>query len=77
MWGIRHIVVHRAGVADAQFCKRHPGLVAVGERVTVGAGDLKTFLRAVGPFVNHTDVYFLNRWPGLLAPSPATKTPRT
>lgn len=77
MWGIRHVVVHRAGVADAAFVKRHPGMVtAVGARVSVSGPALETFIRALGPFVDHTDAYFLKRWPGLHAPSPATKTPR-
>jgi hypothetical protein len=76
MWGIRHVVVHRAGVADAAFVKRHPGVVtAVGVRVTVSNTDLKLFLEASRDFVGPTDVYFLKRCPALVAiqPPPAPK----
>jgi hypothetical protein len=66
IWGIRHIVVHRAGVADAEFVRRHSKVVAAaGNRVPVGMGDLRNFLNAVGEFVNPTDAYFLNRCPTL------------
>jgi hypothetical protein len=71
MWGIRHVVVHRAGVADADFTKQHPGVVkAVGDRVRASNPDIALFLRAVTDFVNPTDLYFLKRCPGLLATRP-------
>lgn len=71
MWGIRHVVVHRAGVADADFVKRHPGVVkAVGDRVPVSSPDIALFLRAVTDFVNPTDLYLLKRCPALLVTRP-------
>jgi hypothetical protein len=71
LWGIRHVVVHRAGVADSDFVKRHPGVVAaVGERVRVSNPALLQFIEAVRDFVNPTDVYFLKRCPALLASRP-------
>jgi hypothetical protein len=76
MWGIRHVIVHRAGVADADFVKRHPGVVkAVGDRVRVSYPDIVLFLQAISDFVNPTDLYFLKRCPALLAPPRQKRTP--
>lgn len=70
LWGIRHVVVHAAGVATADFVKRHPGVVkAAGNRVRVTHHDLKRFLEAVCDFINPTDAFFLARYPSLLAVS--------
>jgi hypothetical protein len=67
-WGIRHLVVHAAGVATADFVKRHPGVVnAVGNRVRVNHHDFLKFVQAVGNFVEPTDAFFLARYPSLLA----------
>jgi len=75
MWGIRHVVVHRAGIADADFVKHHPGVVtAVGDRIRVSNGDLKILLEAVRHFVDPTDLYFLKRCPALLAPPRQKRT---
>ena len=72
--GIRHAIVHRAGVADADFVKRHPGVVkAVGDRVGVSYPDIVLFLQAIRDFVNPTDLYFLKRCPALLTPPPRQK----
>lgn len=77
LWGIRHVVVHRAGVADSDFVKRHPGVVAaVGERVRVSNPALMQFIEAVRDFVNPTDVYFLKRCPALLATRPPVSPTR-
>src|SRR6185436_19306976 len=63
-WGIRHVVVHAAGVATADFVKRHPGVVkAPGNRVRVDYHDLEKFVEDVGGFVEPTDRYFLGRYP--------------
>jgi hypothetical protein len=72
-WGIRHVVVHAAGVATADFVKRHPGVVkAAGDRVRVNHHDYKKFVEAVRDFLEPTDRYFLKRFPSLLAVSTAT-----
>ena len=74
-WGIRHVVVHAAGVATADFVKRHPGVVkAAGNRVRVASQDLERFFTAVGEFINPTDRYFLARFPSLLVATPDTST---
>jgi hypothetical protein len=66
-WGIRHVVVHAAGVATADFVKRHPGVVgATGNRVRVNHRDLTKFVDAVYDFINPTDAFFLARYPSML-----------
>jgi hypothetical protein len=66
-WGIRHVVVHAAGVATADFVKRHPGVVkAAGNRVRVNHHDLKRFVNAVCAFIEPTDGFFLARYPSML-----------
>jgi hypothetical protein len=71
-WGIRHVVVHAAGVATADFVKRHPGAVkAAGDRVRVNHHDYKKFVEAVREFLEPTDGFFLARYPSLLAVSAA------
>jgi hypothetical protein len=73
IWGIRHVVVHAAGVATADFVKRHPGVAAAaGDRVRVGIKDLQGFLAAAGAILEPTERFFVTRYPSLLAPT-ATK----
>ncbi|MEO5959347.1 MAG: hypothetical protein ABIZ49_06220 [Opitutaceae bacterium] len=74
-WGIRHVVVHAAGVATADFVKRHPGVVkAAGDRVRVNHHYFKSFVEAVRDFLEPTDEFFLNRYPPLLVvPTAPTK----
>ena len=71
-WGIRHVVVHAAGIATSDFVKRHPGVVkAIGNRVRVNSHDLEKFVHGVEDFVEPTDRYFLARYPSLLVAPPA------
>lgn len=66
-WGIRHAVVHAAGIATEELIKRHPGMKAlVGKRLQVGNRDLSKFFAAVADFLEPTDRYFLKRCPSLL-----------
>lgn len=65
IWGIRHVVVHAAGIATADFVKRHPGFVRAGERVRVPTGNLSQFVHDVGDFVKPTEQFFLARYPSL------------
>jgi hypothetical protein len=70
-WGIRHAIVHRAGVATADFVKRHPGVVkAVGDRLNVRSKGFGDFLRAVTAFVGTTEQFFIARYPLLVVPAP-------
>ena len=68
IWGIRHVAVHSAGVATADFLKRHPGAVgAVGDRVQVRSQQFGAFLDDARDFLEPTDRFFLARCPSLLA----------
>ena len=68
IWGIRHVVVHAAGVATADFVKRYPGVVAAaGDRVQVGSRDFGAFIESVKGFMEPTERYFVRRYPSLLA----------
>ena len=67
-WGIRHVVVHAAGVTTPDFVKRHPGVVAAaGDRVRVTHRDLKKFFEAVWEFMGATENFFLARYPAIIA----------
>jgi hypothetical protein len=69
-WGIRHVIVHAAGVATADFVRRHPGVVnAAGDRVRVNSHDYGKFVEAVREFLEPTDGFFLARYPSLLTMS--------
>ena len=71
-WGIRHVAVHAAGVATADFVKRHPGVVkAAGDRVRVNHRYYSKFVEAVVAFLGPTDQFFLARYPSMLAVSTA------
>ncbi len=68
IWGIRHAVVHAAGVTTADFIKRHPGVVkAAGDRLQVNSKDYGVFLVAVKGFMEPTEQFFLAGYPYLLA----------
>ena len=71
IWGIRHAVVHKAGVATADFVQRHPGAVkAAGDRLRVGGRNLSVFVGAVRGFLEPTEKLFLERYPALVAAMP-------
>ncbi|HSL04332.1 MAG TPA: hypothetical protein VK901_12455 [Nitrospiraceae bacterium] len=68
IWGIRHVVVHAAGVATTDFVKRHPGVAAAaGNRVRVGTGEFGEFIDSVRGFLEPTERFFVKRYPSLLA----------
>ncbi len=68
IWGIRHVVVHAAGVATRDFVKRHPGVTAAaGNRVRVGTGEFGEFIDSVHGFLEPTERFFVRRYPSLLA----------
>jgi len=69
IWGIRHVIVHAAGIATKDFVKRHPEVnTAVGNRLRVNSRSFKAFLAPVGSFIELTDTYFLTRFPSLVDP---------
>ena len=67
IWGIRHVVVHAAGVATRDFVKRHPGVAASGDHVRVGLGEFGEFIDSVHGFLEPTEQFFVRRYPSLLA----------
>jgi hypothetical protein len=68
IWGLRHVIVHSAGAADAAFLKWHPGAAkAVGDRVQVNNRQFREFLAAAFEFLEPTDRFFLVRYPSLRA----------
>ena len=67
IWGIRHVVVHAAGIATADFVKRHPGGGAAGDHVRVGSRAFGTFIESVKGFMEPTERFFVRRYPSLLA----------
>ena len=75
MWGIRHLIVHRGGVATVDFVRRHPHVVeAAGKRVKVNDKDLSIFVQAVTRFVEPTEQFFLARYPALSTDAPPDRT---
>jgi hypothetical protein len=60
LWGIRHLLVHTAGVVTADFTRRHPHLgMQVGEKVPVNLPQMHTWLEHILDFVNVTDTFFI------------------
>jgi hypothetical protein len=66
IWSIRHVVVHSAGFATADFVRRYPRRADhVGKKLSVSLPDLSEFITACGDFVRPTDEAFLQRLPSL------------
>lgn len=67
MWGVRHVVVHRSGLATRDFVERHPIFDAeVGKPITITADAARAFRAAATHLVDTTDRFATKRWPGLL-----------
>lgn len=81
LWGIRHLIVHSAGIANAEFVRRHPELKAqVGKRFIVSSAHFKPWGVAIYNFVKVTDQYFVRRCKKsqkLLPSSDAPNAPET
>jgi hypothetical protein len=72
--GVRHVVVHAAGVTSEDFVKRHPGVVKKsGDRLQASIEDVEKFVEAMKSFSEATEAFFLRRFPALIhaAPPPA------
>jgi hypothetical protein len=62
LWGVRHLIVHSAGIANVEFNRRHPHLNAqVGQRFIVNNAHLRQWSAAMYDFVDVTDQYFVQR----------------
>jgi hypothetical protein len=81
LWDVRHLIVHCAGVANADFVRRHPELNAqVGKRFIVNGARIKQWGDAMYDFVDITDQYFVRRCQKsqkLLPSADAPKAPET
>jgi hypothetical protein len=81
LWGVRHLIVHSAGIANADFVRRHPELKAqVGKRFIVNSAQIKQWSAAMYDFVEITDQYFVRRCKKsqkLLPNADAPKAPET
>lgn len=63
LWGLRHLIVHSAGLATADFIRRHPHMrVKIDERVQITAKNLLQGLHYTDDFVDVTDAYFVQRY---------------
>jgi hypothetical protein len=63
LWGVRHLVVHSAGITTAEFVRRHPSFAAkVGESIAIRSNHLQVWLEVVYDFVDVTDRHFLKRY---------------
>jgi hypothetical protein len=67
-WGIRHCVVHAAGVVTSDFVKRYPEILAtVGDRLRANNRDLQRLVSDIGDFIRATERFFLSRYPSMVA----------
>ena len=63
LWGVRHVIVHSAGVATPDFVRRHPDFGArVGESILIQSHHLHEWISAAYHFVEVTDFYFVKRY---------------
>lgn len=61
-WGVRHVVVHRAGVATRDFCNRHPSFGATpGEPLAMRRPKIMWYNPAVADFTARVDEFFQAR----------------
>lgn len=69
LWGVRHLIVHSAGIVTPEFVRRHPSFrTKVGDRLIVSSSYFTPWLTAVFDLVQVTDLYFLRRCERLTTP---------
>jgi len=63
LWGVRHVIVHSAGVATPDFVRRHPEIGAkVGESILIRSHQILPWVDVIYHFVDVTDFYFVQRY---------------
>lgn len=63
LWGVRHLIVHSAGVATPDFVLRHPYFgTQIGEKIEVSLKKFSSWSNYAFNFVEVTDNYFVNRY---------------
>ena len=66
VWGVRHVVVHAAGRATADFVARHPAFDAeTGEQLDLHGDQILGYVSLMTNFVEPTDSYVIKRFPAL------------
>jgi hypothetical protein len=62
LWGVRHVVVHRAGAATKDFVKRHPMFGATdGTLLTIAPAKIYEYLDALSELITAIDQYVVRR----------------
>ena len=63
LWGIRHVVVHRAGKVSNDFVRRHSELgYSRGDEIKLDGDQIAAYAISVIEFVKTTDGYFCSRY---------------
>lgn len=63
LWGLRHVIVHSAGIATPEFVRRHPEFGAsIGKNVVVRLDQILEWIKVIYDFVDITDSYFAQRY---------------
>jgi hypothetical protein len=63
LWGVRHLIVHSAGVATPEFVRRHPEIgLKVGESILIRSDQIIAWADVIDHFVDVTDFYFVQRY---------------
>jgi hypothetical protein len=63
LWGVRHVIVHSAGVATPDFVRRHADYGAqVGANIVIRLDQVREWIESVYNFVHVTDSYFAQRY---------------
>jgi len=62
LWGVRHLMVHSAGIVTPEFARRHSHFQKkIGDHFIVANNHLQQWLAGIYDFVEVTDVYFVKR----------------
>lgn len=70
LWGVRHVMVHFAGIATRDFVRRHPNFgTQVGANIRISLNQVSEWIRLVYHFVDVTDSYFAQRYKSALLAS--------
>ncbi len=63
LWGLRHVVVHRAGEITPDFVRYHPSLgYKAGDKLKLSFAVVDRYSDQVGKFVKTTDAFLCNRY---------------
>jgi len=67
LWGVRHVIVHSAGIATPDFVRRHADYGAqVGASIVIRLAQVQEWIESIYNFVDVTDSYFAQRYASAL-----------